>query len=45
VIAVQRTLQKQTFAGVTPRPADPLLMGAERIFRDVGEVNSWSYRD
>jgi hypothetical protein len=25
--------------------SDPLLMGAERIFADIGEVNSWTYRD
>lgn len=25
--------------------SDPLLTGAERIFADIGEVNSWTYRD
>ena len=25
--------------------SDPLLMGAKRIFADIGDVNSWSYRD
>jgi hypothetical protein len=25
--------------------SDPLLMGAERIFADIGQVNSWTYRD
>ena len=25
--------------------ADPLLMGAERIFTDIAEVKSWTYHD
>lgn len=25
--------------------ADPLLMGTERIFADISEVKSWTYRD
>lgn len=25
--------------------SDPLLMGAERIFTDVGSIDSWTYRD
>ncbi|MGB9044733.1 MAG: hypothetical protein WCC81_19980, partial [Pseudolabrys sp.] len=25
--------------------SDPLLMGAEAIFADIGEITSWSYRD
>jgi hypothetical protein len=25
--------------------SDPLLMGAKRIFADIGEIHSWTYRD
>jgi hypothetical protein len=25
--------------------SDPMLMGAERIFQDIGQVDSWTYRD
>jgi hypothetical protein len=25
--------------------SDPLLMGAERIFTDIAQINSWTYRD
>jgi len=34
-----------TWAREHVEASDPLLMGAERIFADIGEVKSWTYRD